>query len=207
MALKRLLPNVRLGVAGAPTAVQSANNITKAQTPAPSAPPTLESLPLNRFTTQRAILEAEFGDSSDGPHDGAKKFMEWALTSLAYEDVFDEDLSRTSYGKAHRDADLERTKRLCVTGTVVDIDGASANGERFYAGTLVDASSNPTLFIALGDAENIFADSTASFCGVFIGREAYLTRGGDHLVGLRVVGMFDTKANRRRTRAALQVGR
>lgn len=189
-----------------PRAASSSARPTKTgPTTTATAPPAIVApVPLDRFTTQRAIRGSNFGDSPDGPHEGGKDFLAWALLNLVYEDVFDADLQRTTFAKAMRDADIERTRRMCVTGTVVDIEGADAAGERFYAGTLVDDQTNPTLFIAVGDADKVFADSVARFCGVVVGRESYQSVGGQRLTGIRAIGMFDTPTNKKRTREALK---
>lgn len=150
-------------------------------------------------TVDEAVLASGFSDSPNGVHPSAVKFARWAHGRTTMADFNWKFHPKTTHEAVMRDADLERGKRLCVSGSVVQISGETIDGKRFYEAGIVTNSVKGTLdvtrVVAIGDVTDIFQGREAMFCGIVVGRETYPNTGGGTSHAVRLVGMFVTPAN------------
>lgn len=102
-------------------------------------------------------------------------------------------LPSTTYKAVQRDSEEERGKKICTTGKVVQIrrDRAELWGtKKVWEGVIMLPSLDALHFIAVGEVADITEGTTATYCGVVIGRYSYgNTRGGTALA-VTTVGLF-----------------
>lgn len=193
-------PDIYLEVKPQPKA-PSALQPTATAAAAVSAKPSAVAVPAKPLTIDDAILAANFGDSVNGaPHPSAIDFLPWAMNNLVWEDLKGPKVPHTEIARVLRDADRERGRRICLTGTVGQILGEDVPGGRVYSGGMGGAAG-VIRFIAVGAADNVYDGESAQFCGVVVGREAFVNASGGTTHSVRAVGMFDVPANRKRVRA------
>lgn len=166
------------------------------------APPPPEPSKFDRLmaTTdmREAMKQIPFGDAQDGFDDGAKFFAAWATKNMKWNHV-DVGTDETSFAKVMKDADAERGRRLCVRGTVVEIQASKDDGlERLYYGEVAANLTNIASFIAVGDTGEIVEQSVTRFCGIVTGRRSYANSGGGATHTIQLVGLFDLPANHKR---------
>jgi len=136
-------------------------------------------------------------DANDRENLEAVLFGIWLLDRGGWEDVQPAADEKTSFGLVMKDADKERGKRLCVSGTIVQIrvDSGSDLGTETF-GILMGRDLNAYRFIAVNDTGDLVADSPARFCGFVAGKTAYANTQGGEAQGVYMVGMFDLPSNR-----------
>lgn len=105
-------------------------------------------------------------------------------------------LSATTRGKILKDSEAEKGKKLCVSGSIIQISADRSGGFPAYTGIISNSSFEPIMFIALGDTGELEAQSNARFCGVTVGKTSYSNTGGGESTAPYVVGMFDLPANK-----------
>lgn len=140
----------------------------------------------------KPFMTDEFNKSSRGTY----LFAAWAIVKMTWVDVA-VPVDETSHAKIQKDVDAERGKRLCVTGSIVEI-AAVKDGPRAiaYEGLTHGAGGALYHFLATGDTGELVAGSMARFCGVVTGRYDYANSAGGSSHAVDVVGMFDLPANR-----------
>lgn len=105
-------------------------------------------------------------------------------------------LESTTKGKILKDSELERGKKICVRGTIVEITADRSGGFPAYGGVIVDDEIQPYTFIAVGDTGELESQSNAKFCGIAIGKINYSNSGGGTSTAPYIVGLFDLPANK-----------
>lgn len=157
----------------------------------PSAPPK-KTVPL---TADQMFAASKCGDSSGAIHGCVAAFGAWAANFMVMDDVDPEIHGATTYEKAARDSDVERGRRLCFRGVVLQIAGETFAGKRVFTADMFDASQRSIRVLAVGDATDIFDGTDAHFCGMFVGRESFENLEHTQTKSIRLVGMFLTRAN------------
>jgi hypothetical protein len=142
-----------------------------------------------------------FTDTTDGAiSPGALSFLDWANNRLTWADVGGPD--ETSPGLARKDMEAARGKRLCLSGSIIQIEKAAAPDPPVYVGGLTGGDGAVSRFIAIGDTGEIVANSPARICAFVVGIQAYQSNGGMRVDALFVMGMFDLPKNRARGASA-----
>lgn len=136
----------------------------------------------------RAAIEAGFGDSKDSLDRGAVLFARWAEKRMSWASV---SKSETSFAQAEKDVDGSRRKVACASGSIVEIQ----RDEGLFVGGLTTSEGVVVRFIAVGDTAELVKGSTASFCGIVVGRINYANTLGGRTNGIQSVGMFDLPKN------------
>jgi len=95
-----------------------------------------------------------------------------------------------------KDSGPERGKRLCTSGTVVQIKADASGGEKVFEGLLMTNSMDAVRFVAVGSTDDILENSVARFCGVAIGRHSFPNVSGGQTLAVLAVGMFDLPQNK-----------
>ncbi len=96
-----------------------------------------------------------------------------------------------------KDPEAELGKRLCWSGSVLDISTDRAAGFPLYLGELVDYNGDILNFYAVGSTGALVERSQARICGIATGTVAYQNTAGGITQTVRVVGMFDLPENRK----------
>jgi len=118
----------------------------------------------------------------------------WSASRLTWVELM--GVAETKRGLVMKDPDAERGKRLCVSGSIVEIRVDRSDGDTLYFGGLVSPSLEVLRFIAVRSTGGLIEDSPARFCGVVTGLQSYLASNGSVLHAVFAVGMFDLPENR-----------
>jgi hypothetical protein len=167
--------------------------------PAPQPPPepTLEERIGEASSMQEAlnISRPLMSDTIDAVSFGESLFTIWAMKHLKWSDVHVAK-EETSIKLVRKDPESERGKRMCHSGTILQITKADAGhlGATFV-GLLVTRSDDILHFTAIGSTGELVEDSRARFCGVVIGRSSYSNTGGGTTHAVKLVGMFKLPEN------------
>lgn len=106
-------------------------------------------------------------------------------------------IPETTYGKVMKDPITEGGKRLCVSGTVIEINADhSVQPPMYHAGIMSD-SFKATRVLAVGSTGEIEADKHARFCGIVTGAVSYDNAGGGTTNAPYLIGMFDLPENKK----------
>lgn len=97
-----------------------------------------------------------------------------------------DELKKVGLLEAKKDKDAARGKVVSVSGTVVDIE---KHGETFE-GTLITDGGNAVYFVSPFETPGIFANTWASYRGVFVQEFAYSNVGGGTTRAMVLVGKF-----------------
>lgn len=137
-------------------------------------------------------------DTRDEESDGALLFAGWASEHLAWSDIAIKK-NETSFGLARKDPDQERGKRMCASGSIVQIEMVRLpNAGKVSAGLLMTDSSDILHFVAAGSSGTLVQDNYARFCGVVAGKYDYANSGGGTSHAIEAIGMFDLPENKPR---------
>jgi hypothetical protein len=96
-----------------------------------------------------------------------------------------------------KDPDFYRGRRICMTGTVVQIfrDKTAGSPAPIYLGVMSHGYANFVRFLAVQSTHGVVEDTAARFCGIAIGTQSYPNVSGGTTIAVQVVGEFDIPAN------------
>lgn len=156
----------------------------------------------NKELIQRKITEFRPSDAHNitghGTSDaGTNYFWVWASNQLTLNDL-KVSPNETSIGAVMKDADPERGKRVCFTGSVIQISKARYVAVmESYEGLIMSSGWKVVRFYSFGSTASIAEGSHTKFCGVVMGQFHYNNSGGGQSHAISVVGMFDIPENRK----------
>ncbi len=163
--------------------------------PVPAAPnPLVELVSAPDLKSALAIAgpRMEDGESFSGGHG---LLVMWANTRMKWADV-SVQANETTYALVAKDSDHERGKRVCLSGSVVEIHADKSVKPTVFTGGIIAESGNVFRFTAVHDTGEIASGSQARFCGVATEYQSYANSGGGTTHAACLVGMFDLPANR-----------
>lgn len=101
-------------------------------------------------------------------------------------------------GDSVNKTDEERGKRVCFTGTIIQIAVEKTDFGKFNAGLLKVGYYDTTLFsfLNVGSSGTLVAYDQARFCGVVVGKHDYSNSAGGTGHAIQVVGMWDLPQNK-----------
>lgn len=173
----------------------------------PMHPPKAEyykNLPADRagqvlLDIKQAVLDTSPEDVSlgSGADKGTAFFWVWADRNLTLADlkvISDE----TTFGAVMKDSDSERGKRLCASGTVIQIEKIDLRPtiRESFTGLLL-SGGGIVQFYSFGSTGSVVGSTHTRFCGVVMGQYHYSNSGGGTSHAISVVGMFDIPENRK----------
>lgn len=142
------------------------------------------------------------GQQTVGEHSAATViFTGWALDRLEWSAV-NVATDETSYALAQKNIDSARGKRLCISGSVIEIHEDKTPQGSLTTGLIMSSAGNIFSFDGVGSSGQIVEQSWARFCGVVIDKYDYSNSAGGTGHAIDVVGMFDLPENRSRKAAA-----
>jgi hypothetical protein len=180
-----------------PKATQS-DTVTPApveKAPAPEWTPADRLRDSTSLTEALGVLRPIFKDTTNEPDPAAYLLALWGTSHLDWKAIV--GLGETTHSKVMKDPEAERGKRICTSGSIVEIAVDRSAKTPLYAGGLITAAMNVYRFIALRSTGELVARSPARFCGIVTGRESYSNSGGGVTHAVKVVGMFDLPENRK----------
>jgi hypothetical protein len=144
------------------------------------------------------LYQDNFGDQGldDGLPKGGVQFAIWAQTYLKWADL--QSLPASARALILKDSSEERGKKLCVTGTILEIEVEKTPIGKFAYAGILNQKMEVVSVIGVGSSGSLVERDQATFCGAVIGRRSYANSGGGVVHAVRVVGLFDLPENRRR---------
>lgn len=174
-------------------------------TPTTMAPPTTtEHTPVQPAAAPRprapeslaeaiAAYRPEMDDTQEKLSQGAKRLIAWSLDRLTWREL--QEVKETSIALVAKDSDEERGRRLCVSGSVIEIRAQRVDELKIYDGG-IHVGGDVVRFTALGSSGAIVAHGWARFCGIVTGVFSYSNTGGGTTHAIHAVGMFDLPENK-----------
>jgi hypothetical protein len=134
-----------------------------------------------------------FEDSTDEMHVSSRFVVDWLNKVGRLRDVAPTK-NETSIALVLKDSDRERGKKMCVRGSLLQIEKADTD---VFAGLMRDGSSGEIVaFASAKSTGRLVGGSKARFCGVIVGRFTYSNAGGGVTHAVQLAGMFDLPENR-----------
>jgi hypothetical protein len=138
----------------------------------------------------------EMTDSTNGsPSDGALLLAMWGTEKMRLEEI--QQLPSSKAALVKKESSAERGKKICVSGSIIQIEVDKSTGKRIYFGGMSDYNGDIYRFIATGSTGELVERSSAKFCGVVIGAVSYPNSIGGVAHGVQLVGMFDLPENKK----------
>ena len=164
---------------------------------APAArPPVAPDPPLvNDYSAALGRMLGRMTDSVDEFPDATVNFAKWAAMNMTLADV-QVAKNETSLKKVLKDSDAERGRRLCLRGSVTQIEKVNTGTGAIFGGLLRTGDWDMVSFMAARSTGELVEGSRARFCGVVTGRYSYSNAGGGTTHAVHLVGVFDLPENR-----------
>ena len=122
---------------------------------------------------------------------GAVLFTLWAKDHLNRKEF--QTVPATTHALVLKDSDAERGKRLCSSGRVIQISKSNSEvwgSSKVWEGVFMMPSFKAVRYIAVGETGEIVEGTTATFCGLVIGKYSYSNAGGGTTHAVSAVGEF-----------------
>jgi hypothetical protein len=142
-----------------------------------------------------SALNPIFSDEIGNISPGAARLAVWGAKRLKWDEL--QQLPQTKVALVMKDSDKERGKRICTSGSIIEISAEDLKGEKLYAGGMYGDGWKIYRFIAVGSTGELVERSRARFCGVVIGRFDYPNSAGGTAHSVQLVGMFDLPENKK----------
>lgn len=107
-----------------------------------------------------------------------------------------EALPSTTAARVKKDSAAERGKRLCASGSIVEISVDRSAGTPVFHGGMT-SEDGIVRFTVVRSTGTLVESSYARICGVLSGRDDYDNSAGGVTHAVRVVGLFDLPENRK----------
>lgn len=177
-----------------PIAAVPADPAPAAAAAPPEPSPSEQVMAKKSLASVLAYIEPVLGDSTDEPNPGAAMLALWSEKRLTWEML--QTRPATTYGLVMKDPLPEHGKRICISGSVVQITTDRSAGFPIYVGQIMTNGMKFVHFNAVKSSGKIVEDSPARFCGVVTGRYSFSNTGGGTTLTVNAVGMFDLPENR-----------
>jgi hypothetical protein len=143
-----------------------------------------------------AFARPTMADAVEKDSGGAVLFAAWASKHMQWSDV-GVATDETTFALTQKDSDETRGKRLCTTGSVVEIHVDKIEGlGKLSEGLLSNYGGHLFRFLAAGSTGTLVEQSQARFCGAVIGNYEYSNSAGGTGHAVSLVGMFDLPENK-----------
>lgn len=147
------------------------------------------------------LLRPTMTDTQNELPPAAATLALWGSRHLTWADL--QSIPETKRALVMKDPDAERAKRLCVTGTINEIEVDRSGGAPVYLGGMMTPGMDFVRFMAVGSTGTLVEGNGARLCGIVTGKYSYTNAGGGTTHSMMVVGMFDLPDNKRTPAAAL----
>ena len=166
---------------------------------APSQTPAEEIVQLRTLSEALSLAKPYMTEVYGETSEGTRLLVLWALDQMTWDHVGVEK-DETTHAEVLKDVELERGKRLCWRGSVIQIVADRSLGDAVYTGLLYSSQGDLYHFYGVGSSGDLVEDSYGRFCGVVTGKFDYANSGGGTSHAIELVGMFDLPENKRTSR-------
>jgi hypothetical protein len=128
--------------------------------------------------------------------DGTILLARWSAKNLRWADVAVAK-NEVSFAAVMKDPEEARTKRMCASGSIIQIAVAKTQDGKLFDGLFQDYSGNLYDFFAAGGSGDLVSHSPMRFCGFVTGKYDYSNSGGGTGHAIKLVGMFDLPENKK----------
>lgn len=179
-------------------ATVTAKDLPTPEPPTTSRPTDPVAVIMAKKTMADALVIASAGmtDSANTSSPGTAVFALWSAQNLRWKDVGVKQ-DETSFARVQKDVDAERMKRLCVPGSIIQINVEKTPYGSVYTGLLMSDAVNLYHFNAVRSTGDLVQQSPARFCGVVTGKYDYENSAGGVGHAIDMVGIFDLPENRK----------
>jgi hypothetical protein len=141
------------------------------------------------------LTRPQMKDSTTTPDDGSATLLKYWLAK-AYPWAQLEAVPLQTAAAFLAAPDTGRGKRICGAGLVQTFAKTTTAAPHEYEGTLATAEGEILSYGAVADVAGVAPNAKARFCGISSGIQTITNPAGAQVRAIRVVGMFDTPANR-----------
>lgn len=142
------------------------------------------------------FVKPMMSDEMNETSKGAVMLAVWGMQKMVWTDVFVAK-NETSFALVQKDPDEARGKRMCTSGTIIQIEVTKTDFGKVNEGLLRTNSGNLFNYNMVGGSGELVARSRAKMCGVVIGKYSYSNSGGGTGHAVQLVGMFDLPENKK----------
>ena len=185
---------VKLGSSGTTSAPPTPPPQTQATKPLPTMTPLDRVMVAPSMRAAFLIAQPYMTDEPNKVSDGTQLLAAWAAANMRWSDVL-VATDETSPALAKKDTDEARGKRMCFSGTIIQI-AKSAPGVQLYEGLFNMYAGGILAFMAAGSSGSLVERSESRLCGVVTGLYDYANSGGGISHAVQIVGMFDLPQNK-----------
>jgi hypothetical protein len=169
--------------------------VSKAAVPPVAEPPTDVIQKKSTIADAIAFTKPMMGDSTDDLDQGTVILGAWAMKKMKWPDVY-VTKDETTFALVMKDSEEERGKRICVSGSIVQIEVEKTRYGKFFDGLLSSTGGNLYKFFGVGSSGDLVEKNSARFCGIATGKYEYSNSGGGTGHAVKLLGMFDLPENR-----------
>ncbi|MBI2395003.1 MAG: hypothetical protein HYV09_35865 [Deltaproteobacteria bacterium] len=180
-------------VTGHAYATAPAAQAAPAATPTPAAPAPEPSEPTLADDIASALPYMTDGEGGEASRGAVMLAVAMTLRLPPWSELM--AVAPTDPKKVLKQSSAERGKRICVSGSLIEIHVVSSKQADIAEGGMVTDAGDTVRFAAVGSTGDLVADSYARFCGITTGRFSYETVAHETRHAVFVVGMFDMPKN------------
>lgn len=157
----------------------------------PTPPPTAADQVLASTTWRMAFRAAKplMRDTVNDIDQGTALFALWSMKKLRFADVSVVN-DETTPQLVLKDSVEELGKRLCYSGSLVQIEVERIQSEKMTNGLLLTPGGSLIRFFAAGSSGSLVQGDQARICGAVTGKHDYANSAGGTGHAIKVVGMF-----------------
>jgi hypothetical protein len=175
-----------------PPPLPAANEAVAAPAPAPNVGQRLAATA--ELSTAIQILTPEFQVNGTTQDPAAEVFAVWSGLHMTWTAL--QKIPETQRALVMKDPTAEAGKRLCWSGSVIEISTDRSSGQPIYAGGMINDNGDVVRFFTVGSSGDIVEHTWARLCGIVTGVLSYENSGGGTTHSVQVVGMFDLPKNK-----------
>ncbi|PPD34924.1 MAG: hypothetical protein CTY21_09395 [Methylomonas sp.] len=131
----------------------------------------------------------------EGVSAGAAFLALWSSYSLKWADL--QTIEKGKYGLVMKDSSTQIGRRLCMSGSVIEIERDRTVSQPIFIGGLIDNEGKIYRFVAVGSTGEIVGGTNAKFCGIIAGQQHYANSIGGVAHAVALIGMFDLPENKK----------
>ncbi len=134
-------------------------------------------------------------DETNSLSEGAIALALWGNEKMKWKDL--QEIPSSKFSLVQKDSDEERGKKICTSGSIVEISAEKTEMGKFYSGGLYGSDGNIYRFLAVGTSGDLVGRSQAKLCGIVIGKQDYSGSNSNTVHAVFLVGMFDLPGNKK----------
>lgn len=150
---------------------------------------------LGSFSQALVFAKPKMEDTYAKIDAGTALFALWSIKKLRWSDI-SVSKNETTVASVLKDSEAARGKRMCFSGTIIEIAVEKTEEGKVFNGLIVDPQMDLYRFNAVGSTGDLVAKSNARFCGIVTSKFDYPNSAGGTGHAIKIVGMFDLPENK-----------